>query len=99
MANDEQKLYQEIGVLQGQMSALQNQQANANHQLTGLERRLTTEIEKLINNMNSRITLVEGERSKDRLHMAKIKWNVSALAFGATTIATFATQLFFHYLK
>lgn len=97
--SDETTLYQEIGVLQGQMSAIQLQQQHTTQQMLGLEKRLSTEIDKLVMTMNNRIVTVEGQQVKDRLTVAKIKWNVSAIAFGATTVASLAIQLIFHYIK
>lgn len=97
--SEETKLYQEIGILQGQMSAIQVTQQATSTNIAGLENRLKIEIDKFTRSMDSRIVVVEKEQSGHNLKIMKIKWSLSVITFLATVLANFAQQFFFHYIK
>lgn len=96
---EETTLYQQIGYLQGQMQTIQTNQHQGSQQMISFEKRITVEIEKLVHNMNSRISTVEADRNRDNLRIHKIKWNLSLVTVAATTIANLAVQFFFHFAK
>jgi len=97
--SEETTLYQEIGMLQGQMVSMIQHQQTAAKEFSHLETKLTSEIDKLVTSMQNRIILIEGELDRQRLKIAKLKWNITSISVTATVIASFLSQLFFKTLK
>lgn len=89
-SDDHDSMYLKLGIVQGHLEAVINNQNTTIKQVSHLEFTLRTEIEKIHDSTSKRITLLEGEVINLRLAVAKVKWKQSlvsgSVAFGVTII-------------
>lgn len=73
MPPNEMEFYHSLGELQGTVKAMQATQSLTNVQINQLEHRLSKEIDKLVNGMNQRISVLEADNGNNKLSIDRLK--------------------------
>lgn len=99
MNEDNPSLYQQLGLLQGQVESILTTQHSIMKQNSEIQVNVRTDIEKMSLSVSSRIRSIEDDAHSMRLQIARLRWNQGLASAGIAFFITIISQLFFFYLS
>ena len=92
------EIYKSLGDLQGTVRSMLTTQTQTNAQINQLESRLSLSIDKLVQGMNSRISVLESDSTNTKVTIAGIKKNTKTWSAVIASVSSIISVILSQYL-